>query len=504
MTDEIRLIKGSQQKIKYAEPFESQDYDTQSQKWHERFCIPTRYIMAIWGFLGFAVVYILRVNLSVAIIAMVNSSSLHDNMSINPECTFPTDNKTQSKPGKFVWDQELQGIILGAFFWGYIPLQVPAGWLAVKIGGKWLFGFGVLWTSVWTLLTPIAAETHYGWLIALRVMEGAGESITYPAMHSMLGYWAPAMETSFLGGIVYSGSFAGLVIGLLVSGFLIDANIMGGWPSVFYIPGLVGIAWFAVWSFVAYSKPGKHPRISDSERQFIESSVNLSCEEMSNDVPWKKIFTSLPVWAVSVANFCSMWSLYTLLTSLPQYFEYILGFSISANGYLNALPYLLSAMTFLFAGKMADVIRSHNWMNTTNTRKFFNTTGMVVNAIFIVAISYIGCNRGLVVTFLCIAVAIGQINSAGYNVNHIDLAPQYAGVLYGLTNSIATVSGIVGPYVVGVLTNEKETREQWKIVFYISSAITLFGAAFYFIFGSGERQPWALDRENLDQSSKDS
>ena len=51
---------------------------------------------------------------------------------------------------------------------------------------------------------------------------------------------------------------------------------------------------------------------------------------MSNDVPWKAIFTSMPVWAITVANFCAMWSLNTLLTSLPQYFESILGFSISA------------------------------------------------------------------------------------------------------------------------------------------------------------------------------
>jgi len=277
---------------------------------------------------------------------------------------------------------------------------------------------------------------------------------------------------------------------------------MGGWPSVFYIPGLVGIAWFAVWSFVAYSKPEDHPRISNEEKEFIESSVNMSHEEMSGNVPWVKIFTSLPVWAIAVANFCAMWSLNTLLTSLPQYFEYILGFSIEANGYLNALPYLLSGIAFVLSGILADVIRSRDWLSTTNTRKFFNTAGLLVNAIFILAISYMGCERTLVVTSLCIAVAMGTISSSGYNVNHIDLAPQYAGILYGLTNSIATVSGVIGPYVVGVLTKYKETKEQWKIVFFISSAISLFGTIFYLIFGTGKRQPWALDRKDLAQSPK--
>jgi hypothetical protein len=34
-------------------------------------CCPARYIMAVWAFLGFFCVYAMRVNLSVAIVAMV-------------------------------------------------------------------------------------------------------------------------------------------------------------------------------------------------------------------------------------------------------------------------------------------------------------------------------------------------------------------------------------------------------------------------------------------------
>ena len=33
---------------------------------------------------------------------------------------------------------------------------------------------------------------------------------------------------------------------------------------------------------------------------------------------------------------------------------------------------------------------------------------------------------------------------------------------------------------------------EWHIVFYTTSSIALFGAIFYAIFGSGERQPWAM------------
>lgn len=49
---------------------------------------------------------------------------------------------------------------------------------------------------------------------------------------------------------------------------------------------------------------------------------------------------------------------------------------------------------------------------------------------------------------------------------------------------------MLGPYVVGVLTNKNQTRFQWQIVFYIAAAIFVFGAIFFVIFGSGERQHW--------------
>ena len=66
---------------------------------------------------------------------------------------------------------------MGSFFYGYIVTQVPAGWLASRFGGKYLFGFGVLLTSVMTMFTPAAARHSVGMLLLVRVLEGLGEVI---------------------------------------------------------------------------------------------------------------------------------------------------------------------------------------------------------------------------------------------------------------------------------------------------------------------------------------
>lgn len=64
---------------------------------------------------------------------------------------------------------------MGSFFYGYIVTQVPAGWLAARFGGKYLFGCGILLTSVMTMFTPAAAHHSFEMLILVRVVEGLGE-----------------------------------------------------------------------------------------------------------------------------------------------------------------------------------------------------------------------------------------------------------------------------------------------------------------------------------------
>jgi MFS family permease len=48
-----------------------------------------------------------------------------------------------SLQGEFDWDPETQGIILGAFYYGYAMSQPFGGVLAERYGGKWFMGFAV-------------------------------------------------------------------------------------------------------------------------------------------------------------------------------------------------------------------------------------------------------------------------------------------------------------------------------------------------------------------------
>ncbi|GIY72130.1 hypothetical protein CEXT_461851, partial [Caerostris extrusa] len=129
----------------------------------------------------------------------------------------------------------MQGLVLGSFYFGYVVTQIPGGMAAEKYGAKWLFGIGILITSIFSLLTPVCARWSVWALIVARAIEGLGEGVTYPAMHALIGRWAPRQERCLLSTIIYNGSAIGTVISLAVSGALCETSFLGGWPSAFYV-----------------------------------------------------------------------------------------------------------------------------------------------------------------------------------------------------------------------------------------------------------------------------
>ena len=122
---------------------------------------------------------------------------------------------------KFNWSDRTQGYVLSAFFWGYVLGQVPGGYLAVKYGGKNIFGAGVLATAVLTLFIPLCAPSVPA-LISLRALMGFFEACTFPAVNVMFSAWLPAKERSFLITVANSGAYMGQACAFPISGYLIN------------------------------------------------------------------------------------------------------------------------------------------------------------------------------------------------------------------------------------------------------------------------------------------
>uniref|UniRef100_A0A8C6P1U5 Solute carrier family 17 member 6b n=1 Tax=Nothobranchius furzeri TaxID=105023 RepID=A0A8C6P1U5_NOTFU len=426
------------------------------------FGLPRRYIIAIMSGLGFCISFGIRCNLGVAIVSMVNNSTVHQNGKIIIKEVGPP---------------------------GFLPPvnEIPGG---SERGEEGVGGLTIVLTSTLNMFIPSAARVHYGCVIFVRILQGLVEGVTYPACHGIWSKWAPPLERSRLATLSFCGSYAGAVIAMPLAGILVQYT---GWSSVFYVYGCFGIFWYMFWILVSYESPAEHPSITDEERCYIEESIGESAKLMGPSekfkTPWRKFFTSMPVYAIIVANFCRSWTFYLLLISQPAYFEEVFGFEISKVGILSALPHLVMTIIVPIGGQLADHLRSKNILTTTTVRKIMNCGGFGMEATLLLVVGY-SHSKGVAISFLVLAVGFSGFAISGFNVNHLDIAPRYASILMGISNGVGTLSGMVCPLIVGAMTKNK-TREEWQYVFLIASLVHYGGVVFYGIFASGEKQPWA-------------
>ncbi|XP_028920922.1 sialin isoform X2 [Ornithorhynchus anatinus] len=376
-------------------------------------CCSTRYNLAVLAFFGFFLLYALRVNLSVALVDMVESNT-----------SLPTNTTSKVCPDHSA------------------PLDVAR----------------------------------------------SGKGVTFPAMHAMWASWAPPLERSKLLSISYAGAQLGTVVSLPLSGLIC---FYMNWIYVFYLFGTVGVFWFVLWIWLVSDTPDTHKTISQSEKEYILSSLKNQLSTQKS-VPWKPMLKSVPLWAIVVAHFSYNWTFYTLLTLLPTYMKEILRFDAQENGFLSALPYFGCWLCIILSGQIADYLREKRRFSTVCVRRTFSLIGMIGPAVFLVAAGFIGCDYSLAVAFLTVSTTLGGFCTSGYGINHLDIAPSYAGILLGITNTFATIPGMIGPVIAKSLT-PNNTVEEWQMVFYIAAAINIFGAFFFTLFASGEVQDWALN-----------
>ncbi|KAK6163829.1 hypothetical protein DH2020_000693 [Rehmannia glutinosa] len=398
--------------------------------WWEQF--PKRWVIVLLCFSAFLLCNMDRVNMSIAILPMAS---------------------------EFHWSPTTVGLIQSSFFWGYLLTQIAGGIWADTVGGKFVLGFGVVWWSIATLLTPIAAKLGLPFLLVVRAFMGIGEGVAMPAMNNILSKWVPVSERSRSLALVYSGMYLGSVTGLAFSPMLIHEF---GWPSVFYSFGSLGTVWLALWVNKAHSSPLEDPQLLPGEKKLILR--NCTSKEPVKSIPWRLILSKAPVWALIVSHFCHNWGTFILLTWMPTYYHQVLKFNLTESGLFSVFPWLTMAFSANLGGWIADTLVSKG-VSVTIVRKerprkitpksnlsqvyditaatseamdFFllcfsyklkelvmQTIGFLGPAFFLTQLSHIDSPAMAV---LCMACSQGTdaFSQSGLYSNHQDIAPRYS------------------------------------------------------------------------------
>jgi MFS transporter, ACS family, solute carrier family 17 (sodium-dependent inorganic phosphate cotransporter), other len=411
---------------------------------------PRRWILVSGCFLSILVCYIDRVNISYAILPMAK---------------------------EYGWDTATQGWVLSSFFVGYLVTQLLGGWWAAHIGGRALLAFGVLWWSLFTILTPPAASISLGALIAARIGMGLGEGVAFPAIYQLFGRWIPLQERARAAALNGSGIPLGTVAATLLTPWLV---VGFGWPVVFYVSGAVGVVWYAFWFFTSSERLEDAPGIHASEIAYIRAHTAPAIAKLV--VPWGKIFRSAAVWVLVFNHFCSNWGFYVILSWLPRYFADVHGLDLKGAGYASLLPWLVMFAMTNVGAQLADGLLRRG-RTVTFVRKLMQSIGFFGAAAALLGIAQVH-TVPLAIGLMCVALGLGSFALSGFASNHLDIGPRYAGALMGLSNTAGTLPGVIGVAVTGYIL---EATGSWPVVLGIAASLYVAGAIAWLIFATGEK-----------------
>ncbi|CAF0725659.1 unnamed protein product [Rotaria sp. Silwood1] len=478
----------------------------------------TRFTLALLVFFAFVVQYSQRVNLPIGIVCMVNRTKpIHHNTLFHVTTELPNDisidylnssittsptSINKEKGGffnekQFHWPELQQQLLLGGYWAGYIFTQIPGGWLATSIGAKWVYAGSLGTSSLATLAITwmyMMSSTHFFLILMLRFIIGLAHGVLFPATISLWSVWAVPQERSTLASIGFCGTHLGTSLTVLVGG-VFCRYLFAGWMYLFFITSILGFIWLALWTTLTANAPHHHKKISDHERDYISSLTGSTGHKRPMSlasIPWKNIIKSKPLVALILTQNANLFGLFFFLTNLAKVLNELLNITPANTGYILSFGYFLTLLSSLLSGIAVDHVVRKNVVTLTTARKISNSLTSFI-PVFCMVLLYFSDNsshRVGVFAVLLFLAASGLGYGSGYVVNFADIVPAYSGVIFGLANTFASLAGVIGNLVAGIIV-KKPVLEQWRKLYIIFGIVYFFGGLVYVLYGSAVPRKWA-------------
>jgi MFS family permease len=323
-----------------------------------------------------------------------------------------------------------RGILNSAFFWSYMALQIPAGWLVDRYGMKVPYAVSFVIWCVAAAFTGLARSVPQ--LITLRVITGAGEAIVTPASFRWMRQHFAEQQSGLAVGIYMLGTKIGPAVGAPLAAWLITVY---DWRLMFLIVGLAGLVWLIPWLLA----------VGDDRPKIRQGSAKPTVT-----LPMRNILASPVVWGTIIVNFCYNYFVFYCMTWMPAYFVERRHVSLTTMGLYSFFSFAGIAIVALLAGWTADLIIKRGG-DAVAVRKAFVVAGFVI-----ACTELLGAHSSSVQAALFWAVV--SLSGLGLTTaNNLALCrmtlipPEGVGLVTGVQNVSTSLAGIVGPIISGWL-----------------------------------------------------
>jgi MFS transporter, ACS family, hexuronate transporter len=337
-----------------------------------------------------------------------------------------------SLSGHFHWTENDYGDIVAAFqiayALGYLFVGRMMDWTGVKRGFPLAVGLWSIAAAMHGLLWFVPVAASVACFSGLRVVLGVFEGGNFPASIKVAGEWFPTKERALATGIFNSGTNIGAIICPAIVPWI---GVHWGWPASFYIVGALGFLWIGLW-WMFYDSPGRHRRLSEGERAYIESD---QAGDERRSVSWIGLLRFRAVWAFAAGMLLTspVWWFY--LFWIPGFLQKRFDLSESQVGLPVILIYVIAIVGSVGGGWLPKKLLSRG-MGLNRARKF----SMLVCAVCILPVCFASVAPHLWISAAIVGVAAAAHQGWAANLYTLvsDTMPKSA------VSSVVGIGGLAG------------------------------------------------------------
>jgi ACS family D-galactonate transporter-like MFS transporter len=368
------------------------------------------------------------------------------------------------------------GFMLGAFGWTYAACQIPSSWFVDRVPPRILYCIILTFWSFCTLCLGFAGGIVA--LVILRLAIGAFEAPAYPINNRVVTTWFGENERAGAIGLYTSGQFVGLAF---LTPALSWLAVTFSWRSVFYVTGVIGLAWAGIW-WLLYRDPRDFPGVNAAETGMIAADggvldfAELHARGTSNN-SWPDvclILGSRKLWGIYIGQFGMSCTLWFFLTWFPTYLVSFRHMDFMRAGLLASLPFIGAFVGVLTGGFTSDYMLRRG-LSLTVARKTPIIGGLLLASIIVLA-NFLTKPNQIIACLCCSFFGCGFASISWSLVSA--LAPKrLIGLTGGVFNFFSNLAAVTVPIVIGVLV--KGQSFVWPLAFI--STMTILGALSYVV-----------------------
>jgi len=355
-------------------------------------------------------------------------------------------------------DAGMMGIVLSAFFWSYVVMNIPTGGLADRYGAKRTLGWAACLWSICSAFT--GAANHFSHIVLARIGVGIGEAANFPVNAKIVNNNFPTEERGTAIGWYTSGLRLGFAATPILMAFLIST---WGWRAAFYVTGIGSLAWVGLWFFT-------YKEIRAEKTAAAKDTVKI---------PWMELIKNRTVLGLLLCKFFQDYLFYLFVTWLPAYLIMGRGFTVMKMGWYASLPWIAGFIAQPLVGWFSDYLIRRG-VSVTISRKSIIIV-MQLMAVSVVAAGYAD-DAMTAVWLLTLSVACESASTAVLWATCADVAPRVAaGSLAGIMNTAGALAGILAPTVTGFFVAMTGSFQQALLIG--SCMVALAALSMWFVVG---------------------